>query len=241
MQWISPGFSRLLVAENAENASQDAGFSLRGMTSGRLQEYLGPRPSGCGVGAGRQRLPKQGRKSVGVARHTALGKVASCQAGMFLAYVSWRALVDKRLYLPESWTSDKARAGGRATGRRPGAGYAAAGLGTGPAEGWLGCGGPMSPPFREGLAPWGWTGVPAGFTARAEAGRGAPRKPRLVGGQRRTMEERSNELPEEAWRSESQGPSYSAPEGSSNQGGSPAKWAIPPESGWQPVQRLPHW
>ena len=30
--------------------------------------------------------------------------------------------------------------------------------------------------------------------------RGAPRKPRLVGGQRRTMEERSDELPEEAWR-----------------------------------------
>ena len=37
-----------------------------------------------------------------------LGKVAYCQVGMFLAYVSplGRALVDKRLYLPESWTSD---------------------------------------------------------------------------------------------------------------------------------------
>ena len=35
--------------------------------------------------------------------------MANCQAGMFLAYVSplGRALVDKRLYLPESWTSDK--------------------------------------------------------------------------------------------------------------------------------------
>ena len=40
-----------------------------------------------------------------------LGKVANCQAGMFLACVSplGRALVDKRLYLPESWTSDDAR------------------------------------------------------------------------------------------------------------------------------------
>ena len=40
-----------------------------------------------------------------------LGKVANCQAGMFLAYVSplGRALVDKRLYLPESWTSDQER------------------------------------------------------------------------------------------------------------------------------------
>ena len=37
--------------------------------------------------------------------------MANCQAGMFLAYVSpsGRALVDKRLYLPESWTSDQER------------------------------------------------------------------------------------------------------------------------------------
>ena len=58
-------------------------------------------------------FPKQGRKSVGVARQYCgrLGKVANCQAGMFLAYVSplGRALVDKRLYLPENWTSDKGR------------------------------------------------------------------------------------------------------------------------------------
>ena len=58
-------------------------------------------------------FPKQGRKSVGMARRYCgrLGKVANCQAGMFLAYVSpfGRALVDKRLYLPESWTSDKDR------------------------------------------------------------------------------------------------------------------------------------
>ena len=58
-------------------------------------------------------FPKQGRKSVGVTRQYCgrLGKVANCQAGMFLAYVSplGRALVDKGLYLPESWTSDKDR------------------------------------------------------------------------------------------------------------------------------------
>ena len=50
---------------------------------------------------------------MGVARQYCgrLGKVANCQAGMFLAYVSplGRALVDKRLYLPESWTSDRDR------------------------------------------------------------------------------------------------------------------------------------
>ena len=58
-------------------------------------------------------FPKQGRKSAGVTRQYCgrLGKVANCQAGMFLAYVSplGRALVDKRLYLPESWTSDEDR------------------------------------------------------------------------------------------------------------------------------------
>ena len=56
-------------------------------------------------------FPKQGRKSVGVARQYCgrLGKVANCQGGMFLAYVSplGRALVDKDL--PESWTSDPGR------------------------------------------------------------------------------------------------------------------------------------
>ena len=58
-------------------------------------------------------FPKQGRKSVGVARQYCgrLGKVANCQAGMFLAYVSplGQALVDKGLYLPESWISDQDR------------------------------------------------------------------------------------------------------------------------------------
>ena len=82
---------------------------------GRLQEYLSPRlghPEAVWVLDGSD-FPKQGRKSVGVARQYCgrLGKVANCQAGMFLACVSplGRALVDKRLYLPESWTSDDAR------------------------------------------------------------------------------------------------------------------------------------
>ena len=51
--------------------------------------------------------------------------------------------------------------------------------------------------------------VPAGFTvwppepertSPPYQGRGAPHKPRLRDGQRRTMEQRSDELPEEAWR-----------------------------------------
>jgi hypothetical protein len=89
----------------------------------RLQEYLGPRLAHllavCVLDG--SDFPKQGVKSVGVARQYCgeLGKVANCQAGIFpsaqlrtgLAHVGTRgrALVDKRLYLPEGWASDRAR------------------------------------------------------------------------------------------------------------------------------------
>ena len=104
---------------NAENLSESVGPSARALqrfltespwdddaVMGRLQEYLGPRlehPEAVWVPDGSD-FPKQGTKSAGVARQYCgrLGKVANCQAGMFLAYVSplGRALVDKRLYLP---------------------------------------------------------------------------------------------------------------------------------------------
>ena len=55
-------------------------------------------------------FPKQGKESVGVKRQYCgqLGKIANCQAGMFLAYASSRgyALLDRRLYLPKDWFSD---------------------------------------------------------------------------------------------------------------------------------------
>ena len=124
---------------NAENLSESVGVSARAMqrfltearwsddtVTGRLQEYLAPRlghPEAVWVFDGSD-FPKQGRKSAGVARQYCgrLGKVANCQAGMFLAYVSplGRALVDKRLYLPKSWTSDPGRcaAAGVPEGRR---------------------------------------------------------------------------------------------------------------------------
>jgi SRSO17 transposase len=58
-------------------------------------------------------LPKQGDDSVGVARQHCgrLGKVANCQMGVFLGYTanSHRMLLDKRLYLPAKWASDKKR------------------------------------------------------------------------------------------------------------------------------------
>src|SRR5947207_4023085 len=81
----------------------------------RLQAYVGARlttPEGVFV-IDESGFPKQGRKSVGVARQYCgtLGKVGNCQLGVFLSYVSARghALVDKRLYLPPAWIDDPAR------------------------------------------------------------------------------------------------------------------------------------
>ena len=113
---------------NAENLSETVPASARtmqrfltearwddGAVIGRLQEYLGPKlahTQAVWVRGGSD-FPKQGVKSVGVARQYcgALGKIANCQAGVFLAHVGpeGRALADKRLYLPEEWTSDADR------------------------------------------------------------------------------------------------------------------------------------
>ena len=144
---------------------------------------------------------------------------------MFLAYVSplGRALVDKRLYLPQSWTSDSGRceAAGIPVERRSyrsktelalemleralQLGHLRAGWVAG--DDAFG----MSPSFREGLADLGmryvldvpgsttvWPLEPE-WTSPEYQGFGRPRKPRLRDGQRRTMEQRSNELPDEAW------------------------------------------
>jgi SRSO17 transposase len=58
-------------------------------------------------------FPKKGAHSVGVDRQWCgrLGKVDNCQVGVFLAYASRaeHALVNFRLYLPKSWTKDRAR------------------------------------------------------------------------------------------------------------------------------------
>jgi SRSO17 transposase len=53
---------------------------------------------------------KKGTKSVGVSRqyNGNLGKIDNCQVGVFLSYAreNMAILIDKRLYLPESWASD---------------------------------------------------------------------------------------------------------------------------------------
>ena len=192
---------------NAENLSESVGTSARAMQRfltearwsddsviGRLQEYLAPRlghPDAVWVFDGSD-FPKQGRKSAGVARQYCgrLGKVANCQAGMFLAYVSplGRALVDKRLYLPESWTSDPERcaAAGVPEERRSYRSKTELAL-----EMRYVLDVPGSTPV--------WPLEPA-WTSPEYQRSGRPRKPRLQEGQRRSMEQRRDELPDEAWR-----------------------------------------
>jgi SRSO17 transposase len=56
---------------------------------------------------------KKGDKSAGVQRQYSgtAGRIENCQMGVFLAYASryGRALIDRALYLPEGWASDRAR------------------------------------------------------------------------------------------------------------------------------------
>ena len=58
---------------------------------------------------------KKGNQSVGVQRQYSgtAGRIENCQVGVFLALSTsrGRALVDRALYLPESWCGDKARRG----------------------------------------------------------------------------------------------------------------------------------
>jgi SRSO17 transposase len=56
---------------------------------------------------------KKGTRSAGVQRQYSgtAGRTENCQIGVFLAYASGRghALIDRELYLPESWTADRDR------------------------------------------------------------------------------------------------------------------------------------
>ena len=76
-------------------------------------EHLGDRPRGVLV-AHESAFPKKGSRSVGVHRQYSerTARVENVQIGAFLTYVGPRgaALVDRYLYLPESWLADETRA-----------------------------------------------------------------------------------------------------------------------------------
>ena len=171
---------------NAENLSETVPASPRALQRflaespwdddaviDRLQEYLGSRledPQGVWVLDGSD-FPKQGVKSVGVARQYcgALGKIASCQAGVFLAHVGpkGRALVDKPAVSAGGvdWGRGPLRGGGGASAPTGVPKQDGVGLGDGggsPARGYLKAqwvagdlAFGMSPALREGLAATG--------------------------------------------------------------------------------------
>src|ERR1700758_3093832 len=66
---------------------------------------------------------KKGAKSCGVQRQYSgtAGRIENCQIGVFLGYASrhGQALIDRALYLPESWAADRPR---RAAAGVPGTG-----------------------------------------------------------------------------------------------------------------------
>lgn len=113
---------------NAENLSEVVGASPRVLqrflseahwdddaVTAALQAYLAPRLSHPQAvwAVDESGIVKQGKRSVGVAPQYcgAVGKVANCQMGVFLAHIGsrGRAIVDKRLYLPKEWIGDPQR------------------------------------------------------------------------------------------------------------------------------------
>jgi SRSO17 transposase len=99
------GMQRLLNFSSWDaDAVRDA---LRGYVLDRLAE-----PSGVMV-ADETGFLKKGTKSAGVQRQYSgtAGRIENCQLGVFLTYVSGRgrALIDRELYLPQSWCADRVR------------------------------------------------------------------------------------------------------------------------------------
>ncbi len=75
----------------------------------KVNEYIGDSKDGALI-LDETGFAKKGSESVGVARQYSgtLGKIDNCQVGVFLAYSrgNMSTLIDKRLYLPESWAKD---------------------------------------------------------------------------------------------------------------------------------------
>jgi SRSO17 transposase len=99
------GMQRLL-----NHARWDAD-EVRDDLRGYVVEYLGD--PGAVLVIDETGFLKKGTKSAGVQRQYSgtAGRIENCQVGVFLAYASRRghALIDRELYLPESWLSDRPR------------------------------------------------------------------------------------------------------------------------------------
>jgi SRSO17 transposase len=85
--------------------------AVRDELRGYVLDHLGD-PGGVVV-ADETGFLKKGVKSVGVQRQCSgtAGRIENCQLGVFLIYTSprGRALIDRELYLPKTWTDDRDR------------------------------------------------------------------------------------------------------------------------------------
>jgi SRSO17 transposase len=103
---VSPdGMQRLL--RRADWDTREVRDDVRGYVVGQLGE-----PSGVLI-ADETGFIKKGTRSAGVQRQYSgtAGRTENCQVGVFLAYASpvGHALIDRELYLPQSWTDDRDR------------------------------------------------------------------------------------------------------------------------------------
>jgi SRSO17 transposase len=99
------GMQRLL-----NRAAWDAG-GVRDDVRGYVMRHLGD--AGGVLVVDETGFVKKGTRSAGVQRQYSgtAGRVENCQLGVFLAYAGpeGRALIDRELYLPKSWTDDRDR------------------------------------------------------------------------------------------------------------------------------------
>jgi SRSO17 transposase len=100
------GMQRLL--NGCSWSADDMRDDLRGYVAGELGD-----PAAVLI-ADETGFLKKGRMSAGVQRQYSgtAGRIENCQLGVFLAYAvpgGGRALIDRELYLPQSWTGDRDR------------------------------------------------------------------------------------------------------------------------------------
>jgi SRSO17 transposase len=126
--WTLAEHAGELSPDGTQRLLRTADWDVEGVRDdlrGYVLEHLGDAASGVFV-IDETGFIKKGVRSAGVQRQYTgtTGKIDNCQLGVFLAYASrrGRALIDRELYLPTSWTENPARCA--AAGIPDGTGFA---------------------------------------------------------------------------------------------------------------------
>jgi SRSO17 transposase len=126
--WTMAEHAGAVSPDGMQRLLRTAGWDIDGVRDdlrGYVLDQLGDVDTGVFV-VDETGFIKKGVRSAGVARQYTgtTGKIDNCQVGVFLAYASsrGRALIDRELYLPTSWTEDRVRCA--AAGVPDGVGFA---------------------------------------------------------------------------------------------------------------------